>query len=147
MSRTTIGYYTVRIGYKSGIYMNWKECKKQTDQYPDALYKKFYTKQQAQEYIDEEKINENRKIKIYTDGYCKKNRTKEAIATEIYAVIRALDIIDNKSDIIIFTDSTYIINCYNIKNPKTNFDLVDRMNELIKAREEETYFKHMKGHS
>ncbi|CAG8760373.1 2244_t:CDS:1, partial [Gigaspora rosea] len=66
---------------------------------------------------------------------------------KIFAIIRVLEIVNEKSDIIIFTDSTYVINCYNVKNPKPIFDLVDRMNDLIKVCKGKTYFKYVKGHS
>ncbi|CAG8655789.1 22136_t:CDS:2 [Racocetra persica] len=35
----------------------------------------------------------------------------------------------------------------NVKKPKTNFDLVNKFNDLIKEREEKTYLKYMKGYS
>ncbi|CAG8776687.1 9014_t:CDS:2 [Gigaspora margarita] len=63
MPKSTIGYYAVRIGCKSGIYMNWEECKEQIHQYPGALYKKFYTKQQAEDYINEENYDETNILK------------------------------------------------------------------------------------
>ncbi|CAG8784593.1 44386_t:CDS:2, partial [Gigaspora margarita] len=35
-----------------------EEYKEQIHQYPGALYKKFYTKQQAEDYINEENYDE-----------------------------------------------------------------------------------------
>ncbi|CAG8791320.1 11177_t:CDS:1, partial [Gigaspora rosea] len=146
--------------HEPGIFISWEECKKQINKYPGALYKKFYTKQQAFKYIEEENVDETDKVIIYTDGYCKKNGTDDAKASigvffndndsrnlserlpgkkqtnnraEIFAIIRALETVNKENDIIIFTDSTYVINCYNVKNHKPNFDLVDRMNDLIKV--------------
>ncbi|CAG8821198.1 11611_t:CDS:2 [Gigaspora margarita] len=37
MPKSTIGYYVIRIGRKSGIYMNWEECKEQIHQYPASI--------------------------------------------------------------------------------------------------------------
>ncbi|CAG8843241.1 1575_t:CDS:2, partial [Racocetra persica] len=51
---------------------------------------------------------------------------------EIYAAIRALEICDKNENLIINTDSFYVINSHNIKKPKKNFDLVNRFNNLIK---------------
>ena len=77
----TIGYYAVRIGHEPGIFISWEECKKQINKYPGALYKKFYTKQQAFKYIEEENVDETDKVIIYTDGYCKKNGTDDTEAS------------------------------------------------------------------
>ncbi|CAG8623724.1 5202_t:CDS:2, partial [Scutellospora calospora] len=95
-----------------------EECKDQIHGYPSALFKKFYTKQHAKEYINGPIIDKNNKIEVWTDRYCKNNGKKEAIAsfgvffddkdprnkserlpdklqtnnyTEIYAVISALE--------------------------------------------------------
>ncbi|CAG8721142.1 7965_t:CDS:2, partial [Dentiscutata heterogama] len=134
-------YYAVRKGYNSGIYLNWKDCEKQVKGCSGALYKKFETKQQAQKYIDEQKIEGDNLLNIWTDVYCKKN-----IKTDTIAIIRALEICDKKLDIVINTDSLYIINSKGVKKPKVNFDLVNWLNDLIKEHEGKTYFKHVKGH-
>ncbi|CAG8767586.1 24818_t:CDS:1, partial [Racocetra persica] len=42
---------------------------------------------------------------------------------------------------------TYVITSRNVKKPKTNFDLVNRFNDLIKERKRKTYLKYVKGHS
>ncbi|CAG8849773.1 21596_t:CDS:1, partial [Gigaspora margarita] len=109
-----------------------------------------------------------------TDGYCENNGKKNALASigvffadndpknlserllgerqtnnhaELYAAIRALEIVNNEEDIIIFTDSTYVINCCNIRNLLKNFDLVNRLNDLLKERKGKSIFKHVRGHS
>ncbi|CAG8785592.1 28082_t:CDS:2, partial [Racocetra persica] len=43
--------------------------------------------------------------------------------------------------------SNYVIISRDVKKPKTNFDLVNRFNDLIKECEGKTYLKHIKGHS
>ncbi|CAG8837617.1 40674_t:CDS:1 [Gigaspora margarita] len=174
MPKLTIGYYAVRIGHKPGIYMNWDECKEQIHRYPGALYKKFYTKQQARNYINEENYDETDILKVWTDGYCENNGKTNALGSigvffddnnpknlseklpgeqqtnnraELYATIRALEIVDNEQDMIVFTDSTYVINCCNVRNPKKNFDLVNRLNDLLKERKGKSIFKHVRGHT
>ncbi|CAG8716968.1 1347_t:CDS:2, partial [Gigaspora rosea] len=92
----TIGYYAVRIGREPGIFISWKEYKKQIDRYPGAWYKKFYTKQQVSEYIEEENVDETDKVKIYTDGYCKKNGTDDA-ETSIGVFFNDNDLLNSKS--------------------------------------------------
>ena len=47
-------YYAIHVGRKTRIYMSWKECCEQIHKYPGTLYKKFYTKKQAEEYINEQ---------------------------------------------------------------------------------------------
>ncbi|CAG8658468.1 36103_t:CDS:2, partial [Racocetra persica] len=176
------GYYAVRVGRKPGIYMLWEKYKEQIHEYPGALYKKFNTKQQAEDFIKQ--IDDKNKLLVWTDGYCfnckeingkkqylgklnsiagigvffadNNNRNlSERLPGEIqtnnraklYAVIRALEIVDEQQDIIINTDSMYVINSYNNETPKQNTDLVFRLNDLIKKRKDKTYFNHVKGHS
>ncbi|CAG8839160.1 27642_t:CDS:2, partial [Gigaspora margarita] len=146
MPKSTIGYYAVRIGRKSGIYMNWEECKEQIHQYPGALYKKIYTKQQAEDYINEENYDKANILKVWTDGYCENNGKKNALASigvffdddnprnlserlpsiyqtnnraELYAAICALEKVNNEQDLIVFTDK----------------------------RKGKSIFKHVRGHS
>ncbi|CAG8848891.1 16774_t:CDS:2, partial [Gigaspora margarita] len=144
---STIGYYAVQIGRKLGIYMNWEECKEQIHRYPGALYKKFYTKRQAEDYINEENYDKANILKVWTDRCCENNNKKNALATELYVAICALEKVNNEQDMIVFTDSTYVINCCNARNSKKNFDLVNRLNDLIKEQKGKSIFKHMRGHS
>ncbi|CAG8802764.1 10839_t:CDS:2 [Gigaspora margarita] len=58
-----------------------EECKEQIHQYPGALYKKFYTKQQAKDYINEENYDEDNILKVWTDGYCENNGKKNTLAS------------------------------------------------------------------
>ncbi|CAG8557915.1 11869_t:CDS:2, partial [Dentiscutata heterogama] len=58
-----------------------KKCKKQVKGCSGALYKKFKTKQQAQKYIDEQKIKGDDLLNIWTDSYFKKNGKTDAIAS------------------------------------------------------------------
>ena len=81
MPKETIGFYAVHKGYTLGVYKTWNECKEQIQRYPGALYKKFYTKQQAEEYINEENEKEEGKLKVWTDGYCENNGKSNAIAS------------------------------------------------------------------
>lgn len=98
-------YYSVRIGRVPGIYLTWKECEENVKGYSKAQYKKFESKEKAEEYI---KQNENAKIEnnikiekikieekydmlvnndynfdecvnVYTDGSCINNGGNNAI--------------------------------------------------------------------
>lgn len=40
-------YYVVWVGKKPGIYSNWTECQAQVNHYPEAKYKSFATKAEA----------------------------------------------------------------------------------------------------
>ncbi|CAG8793802.1 7698_t:CDS:1, partial [Gigaspora rosea] len=127
MPKATIGYYAVQIGHKPGIYMTWNKCKEQIHRYPGALYKTFYTKQQARNYINEDNENETSKLKVWTDRYCENNGKKNALGSigvffgnndprnlserlpgerqtnnraELYAAIRALEIVDDEQDVV-----------------------------------------------
>ena len=44
-------YYAVKEGKKIGVYSNWEECKAQVHGYPNAKYKKFATREEANSFI------------------------------------------------------------------------------------------------
>ncbi|KAL2875961.1 hypothetical protein SGCOL_008812 [Colletotrichum sp. CLE4] len=45
-------YYAVRVGKRPGIYLTWLECQKQTDKEPGAQYKSFFTREEAQAFVE-----------------------------------------------------------------------------------------------
>ena len=75
-------YYAVAIGRKSGIYKTWDECNKQVNKYSNAIYKKFNNKEDALQFINKHKINNNiiPDYYVYTDGSCFNNGNTNAIA-------------------------------------------------------------------
>lgn len=44
-------YYVVKVGRVKGIYKTWAECKEQVQGYPNAVYKKFPLKTQAEDFL------------------------------------------------------------------------------------------------
>ena len=62
-------YYAVRNGRKIGIFESWDECKSQVDGFSGAEYKSFTKKEDAIEYIsDEKKCAEQNGTVAYVDG-------------------------------------------------------------------------------
>jgi viroplasmin and RNaseH domain-containing protein len=69
-------YYAVKVGKVTGIFETWEECKDSVNGYPNAQYKKFTDRKQAENYlndIDEEEIiveeaKENNTLIAYVDG-------------------------------------------------------------------------------
>ena len=43
-------YYVVKKGKTPGIYFTWEDCKKQVLNFPGAIYKGFFTKEEAMAY-------------------------------------------------------------------------------------------------
>lgn len=58
-------YYAVKEGRTPGIYLTWEECKKQVQGYSGAVYKKFSTKQEAENFMG--LIIEGKEIKKDSD--------------------------------------------------------------------------------
>jgi ribonuclease HI len=55
-------YYSVKKGFKVGIYDNWNDCKKQVTGFKGAVYKSFPTLEEAQKFLGEggyDNINTN----------------------------------------------------------------------------------------
>lgn len=71
-----MSYYAVAKGKKIGIYETWKECESQITGFNGAIYKKFDTKKEAQEFIKKTEPD----YYIYTDGACINNGKKNAKA-------------------------------------------------------------------
>lgn len=42
-------FYVVWVGNKPGVYNTWAECQQQTNQYPDAKYKSYVSKKEAEQ--------------------------------------------------------------------------------------------------
>lgn len=51
-------YYAVKKGKTPGIYLTWDECKAQVNGYKGAVYKKFNTKIEAENFITDESCDE-----------------------------------------------------------------------------------------
>lgn len=49
-------FYAVKKGIREGIYESWEECRAQIDNYSGAQYKKFKTRDEAQQYMDTKEI-------------------------------------------------------------------------------------------
>lgn len=66
-------YYAVRIGRNPGIYHTWDECKRETMGFKGASFKKFSTREDAEDFINE--VEEEKKesaekdeLVVYVDG-------------------------------------------------------------------------------
>ena len=47
-------FYAVRNGRAPGVYETWEECEQQVKYFKNAQYKKFKTKELAQEFMEKE---------------------------------------------------------------------------------------------
>lgn len=68
-----IGYYAVKNGRKPGIYNTWEECNQQILGFPNALFKKFNSYSEAEDFMnggEKSKLTENtvKGYKAYVDG-------------------------------------------------------------------------------
>ena len=61
-------YYAVKVGYKTGIFESWDECKKQVDGYSGAQYKLFKLLEEAKQYLNGTSNNLIDALIAYTDG-------------------------------------------------------------------------------
>ncbi|CAG8650192.1 10247_t:CDS:2, partial [Dentiscutata heterogama] len=126
------------------VYTTWNKCKKQIDGYSGALYKKFFSKQQAEEFIKiidpHSSLNSTARIGIFFADDNSYNLSEHLPGlqqtnncAELYAVIRALEVTVSYLDLLINTDSTYVIQSYDVYSPKANCDLVNQMNKVIRT--------------
>ena len=87
-------FYAVANGRSIGIFLNWNDCNNSVKGYKNALYKKFDTKEEADNFIVNEKIYYpkhnimvsddnyvfNPDYYVYTDGACSNNGRYNALA-------------------------------------------------------------------
>src|SRR5690625_4785824 len=81
-------YYAVVHGHNPGIYETWDECQKQTKGYSGAVYKKFKTKGEAENFISNHE-----------------ETTEEFYEIEDYNLEVENDLKDDR--VVIFTDGSY----------------------------------------
>jgi len=84
--------YAVANGRTIGVFSTWDECNRAVKGYKNASYKKFDTKQEAEEFVanngvvqhsssvGEELVDFEPDYYVYTDGACSKNGTRTASA-------------------------------------------------------------------
>lgn len=75
--------YAVACGHKTGIFSSWEETQPLVKGYSGAKYKKFWTREAAQEYLDhyeqvtatpKRDVGEAGRVEVYTDGsHCEGN--------------------------------------------------------------------------
>jgi ribonuclease HI len=93
-------FYAVANGRTIGIFLNWNDCNNSVKKYKNALYKKFNTKEEADNFIKVNEKNMNNNIQnhniivnskddnivfnpdyyVYTDGACSNNGKDNALA-------------------------------------------------------------------
>ena len=86
------GFYAVANGRNIGIFLSWDECSTSVKGYRCAVYKKFKTKEEAEEFIENNinnnkddgeplpPFNKNPDYYVYTDGACSNNGRENAKA-------------------------------------------------------------------
>jgi ribonuclease HI len=128
-------YYAVKNGRNNGIYDTWESCKEQVQGFKDAQFKKFKSKQEADDYMkDEDYMKDIVETYVYCDGSCIHNGLPNAKAgigiyfgdndprnvsesisgntnniAELTAMIRVYDYV--KGDVTIVSDSKYALLC------------------------------------
>lgn len=90
-------FYAVANGTEIGIFISWDDCKQSIDNFKGAIYKKFNTREAAEQFIIENKVQPKKEsikttIKdihdddftpdyyVYTDGACSNNGSTKANA-------------------------------------------------------------------
>lgn len=70
-------FYAVPVGRNPGVYTTWVETQRQVSGFPCAVFKKFYSYEEAQRYVDEKIVDNDCRsdvvatagaLQIFTDG-------------------------------------------------------------------------------
>lgn len=183
----TTKYYAVVSGRIPGIYTNWIQANSMVEGYPNAIFKSFRKKEDAENFMK----NSNTRIKnknistpnvlpqtdkttIYIDGNYDGNLAGFGVIillsngdkitangkvplqyvtkhiSELYAIYVALSLVGT-GDIVVYSDSEYCINCFNvyINDPDKNIcianvNLIRPILELMKNRN--VIIQHIRNH-
>jgi ribonuclease HI len=76
-------FYAVANGRTIGVFTTWKECQSSVIGFPNARFKKFETKEEAEQFIRPELVSINEVSEteyVYTDGGCSNNGKRNAVA-------------------------------------------------------------------
>lgn len=169
-----MSFYAVVQGRTTGIFLNWSDCKNSVVGYKGALYKKFSTIEEAELYINKNKIVFIPDYYVYTDGASSNNGYVTAKAgigvffgendsrniseyignntnqvAELTAILRVLQIINKlklTDNIMIVSDSEYAIRCITgyYEASHNNLKLVIEAKSL---RNNNIQFMHVKAHT
>lgn len=64
-------YYAVKAGKKTGIFLNWEECKEQVNGFSGASYKSFTSKEEAENFLNsgiKKTVPDKSGVIAYVDG-------------------------------------------------------------------------------
>ncbi len=101
-------YYAVKIGYQTGIYNNWVDCKKQVDGFKGAVYKSFKTNEEANNYLNDVKIVKIDKNDIKINKTNKNNIVKAKKGKTIKYKNGDYKPILEKFDVIFYSDGSSV---------------------------------------
>ncbi|XP_039311455.1 ribonuclease H1 isoform X3 [Solenopsis invicta] len=81
-------YYAVARGLKPGIYATWDECKSQVHKFPGAIYKKFITEREAENFIKERSssIKGTNSTRILASSKIVKSVSSQALPEQLFAL-------------------------------------------------------------
>jgi ribonuclease HI len=217
MSNRKKQYYVVVSGQKPGIYSKWfgaGEAAEQVEGFPEAVYKGFYTREEALnwirefspetllklapdlvEYLDEKvdssptlseqiaDLLKSEKVVVFTDGSANADsgaggygvilKYRESVKElsggfrkttnnrmEIMACIEGLRALKKKSDVVIFSDSQYVVNSISkgwakkwqaqnwMRNDKESAENPDLWAQLLElCNQHNVEFQWVKGHN
>lgn len=81
-----MSFYAVANGRRVGIFSTWKECQSSVIGFPNARFKKFETREEAEQFIHPKLELVSKKETnvsdyfVYTDGGCSNNGKRNAVA-------------------------------------------------------------------
>ena len=171
-----MSFYAVANGRTIGVFTTWALCNESVKGYKNALYKKFDTKEEAEQFIEPD-ILFHPDYYVYTDGSCIHNGKSNAKAgigiffgdgdprnlskriegkqtnnrAEITALIEAYYIIEEDikqgNRIAIMSDSLYAIRSLtSYGEDMPNIDLVTLLQKLYHGKNNVKFF-HVKAHT
>ena len=78
-----MSFYAVANGRRVGVFSTWKECQDSVKGFPNARFKKFETREEAEQFIHPELVTKkvsDTNYYVYTDGGCSNNGKRNAVA-------------------------------------------------------------------
>jgi ribonuclease H-related protein len=163
-------FYAVKKGTVRGIYTTWSECQAQIKGYSGAVFKSFYTRAEAEEFMKDVYVADRFDRIFYTDGsfrdgisggsavdvtgskiWYRRTEEKELQSNsrgELLGIILAIQHSQPMESVIVNTDSQYCINVLqNGYSVKDNLDLIGVYNREVNAKHLKVFLQYVPAHT
>ena len=141
-------FYAVKVGKTTGIFTSWNECKASVDGFSRAKYKSFFTKEEAEAFLNENEVSD--KSEKHSSKISNSDRSKKYVMFPTKETVKTTEEYDQiKQDAMSHLDALYSLDMINdsmYEKIKSSIDVSIRAKQsyqaIMEAREWKPYPDH-----